>query len=1022
MAKDTELKIKISGKVDPSLKAACDKTTASLQRSYTKMKNTTKIAAAAIAGAGAMALKKSIDIGSEFEAQMSTVGAIANASESDMARLTEKAKEMGAKTVFSAKESGEAFEYMAMAGWKTGQMLNGIEGIMNLAAASGEELGTTSDIVTDALTAFGLKAKDSTHFANVLAQAATSSNTNVGMLGESFKYVAPVAGSMGYSIEDVSLALGLMANASVKSSIAGRALKTAIANMAAPTDKMEAAMKKYNISLKDNHGNVKDFKSVLDNVRDSLGQITDKKERAAAIKTIFGKDAMAGMSAIITASKKDYDSLTKSIYNCDGAAEKMANRRLDNFKGDVEQLSGALETKAIEIYELSAGPLRDVTQELTSWVEEFDINSGAQKLEDFGASVIDAAEPLLNVGEWLLDHPDVAVTAISGVAGVLTASNIAGHISNITASVKTLNLALKANPILFGGIAVAGIVSAMGLAVYEAGEQAKEASLDSHFGNIAFSMDQLNDAADRIIGTDKLQAVSELLSSTKVSDGFLKQMQKASNEVKKMDWKVSAGLEISDEDISDYKSNVESYVKSAQDYISNQGYTVNIATNLLYDDEDKKNKLLKDNNSFYNGLDQEAKKLSNKISKRLKKAVKDGMTPDLQEEVNGLLQQLSDITNTISQAESDAKWDTLSAEFSGKEMTADSFDKMQSAINTNIDEIKEGAQEALETANTNTNAKYLRGKITEQEMQKEKKSNAEAYNKTINDAQNKGAEFLYNTLLDTYGKDIQSGNYGGGNAKAIQQIIDKMSPTFEGTDYESVMDVFRNATLSGNVVREKLLSLTSLTGEKSSIEWGGYADKIEKDAESAKKIADNYFSEVGNSSKKSGEAAVKTMKDVIKNGLVSGVNANMPISITGNYAVTSSGSTASSSSGTTTKKSAADELNSPDLAKKFGVPGHATGTISTKEHLAMVSEKNKAEAIIPLDGSKRSRSLYRETGRILGEGQGQSSSVFAPQIHITMSGSASNQDAEKIRKIVEKQVEASYQKMVKKNKRLNMRG
>lgn len=1019
MARDTELKIKISGKVDPSLKAACDKTTASLQRSYNKMKNTTKIAATAIAGAGAMALKKSIDIGSEFEAQMSTVGAIANASESDMVRLTEKAKEMGATTKFTATQSGQAFEYMAMAGWKTSQMLNGISGIMSLAAASGEELGTTSDIVTDALTAFNLKAKDSGHFSDVLAQTSASANTNVSMLGESFKYVAPVAGSMGYSVEDISLALGLMANASVKGSMAGTALKTAIANMAAPTEKMDAAMKKYNISLKDSHGNVKDFKSVLDNVRDSLGQITDKKERAAAIKTIFGKEALAGMSAIITASKKDYDSLTESIYNCDGAAEKMANRKMDNLKGDMDLLTSALETKAINIYELTSGPLREVTQNLTDWVEEFDVNSAAQKLEDFGGAVMDAAEPLLDVGEWLLDHPDVAVDAIGGVAGTLVASNIAGHISNITSSVKALNIALKANPVLFGGIAVAGTLTAIGTAVYQAGEQAKEASLEDHFGNIAFSMDELNDAADRIIGTDKLQEVSELLSSTRVSDGFLKQMQKAANEVKKMDWKVSAGLKISNEDISDYKSNVETYVKSAQDYINNQGYTVNIATNLLYDDGDTKNKLIKDNNSFYNGLDQEAKKLSDKISKRLKKAVKDGMTPDLQEEVNGLLQQLSDITNTISQAESDAKWDTLSAEFSGKNMTADSFDKMQSAINTNIDEIKEGAQEALETANTNTNAKYLRGKITEEEMKKEKEANAEAYNKTISDAKNKGAEFMYNSLMDTYGRDIKYGNYADGNAKAIQQIIDKMAPTVEGTDYESIINTIKSATLSGDMVRGTLLTLGNIGRTDNNT---GYTDKIEQDAESAKKIADNYFSEVGNSSKKSGEAAVKTMKDVIKNGLVSGVNANMPISITGNYAVTSSGSTASSSSGTTTKKSAADELNSPDLAKKFGVPGHATGTISTKEHLAMVSEKNKAEAIIPLDGSKRSKSLYYETGRILGMEKGGSVTHFSPQIHITLSGSASESDAEKIRKIVEKQVESSYQKMIKKNKRLNMRG
>lgn len=1008
MARDTELKIKISGKVDPSLKAACDKTTASLQRSYNKMKNTTKIAATAIAGAGAMALKKSIDIGSEFEAQMSTVGAIANASESDMVRLTEKAKEMGATTKFTATQSGQAFEYMAMAGWKTSQMLNGISGIMSLAAASGEELGTTSDIVTDALTAFNLKAKDSGHFSDVLAQTSASANTNVSMLGESFKYVAPVAGSMGYSVEDISLALGLMANASVKGSMAGTALKTAIANMAAPTDKMEAAMKKYNISLKDSHGNVKDFKSVLDNVRDSLGQLTDKKERAAAIKTIFGKEALAGMSAIITASKKDYDSLTESIYNCDGAAEKMANRKMDNLKGDMDLLTSALETKAINIYELTSGPLREVTQNLTDWVEEFDVNSAAQKLEDFGGAVMDAAEPLLDVGEWLLNHPDVAVDAIGGVAGTLVASNIAGHISNITSSVKALNIALKANPVLFGGIAVAGTLTAIGTAVYQAGEQAKEASLEDHFGNIAFSMDELNDAADRIIGTDKLQEVSELLSSTRVSDGFLKQMQKAANEVKKMDWKVSAGLKISNEDISDYKSNVETYVKSAQDYINNQGYTVNIATNLLYDDGDTKNKLIKDNNSFYNGLDQEAKKLSDKISKRLKKAVKDGMTPDLQEEVNGLLQQLSDITNTISQAESDAKWDTLSAEFSGKNMTADSFDKMQSAINTNIDEIKEGAQEALETANTNTNAKYLRGKITEEEMKKEKEANADAYEKIIRDAKNKGAEFMYNSLMDTYGRSIKWQDYGGGNSKAISDLIDKMLPSVEGTEYQNKLQTIQEAASNTNPtnIGTWIVPYEETTAIKGASDIA--ADYL-NGKEGTKELENTDFATpLSIASKKGGEVVAETLKNVIANKLNSGIDANMPINITGNYAITSPGS-ASSGNG---KKSKG----------KVNIPGHATGTISTKEHLAMVSEKNKAESIIPLDGSKRSKSLYYETGRILGMEKGGSVTHFSPQIHITLSGSASESDAEKIRKIVEKQVESSYQKMIKKNKRLNMRG
>lgn len=179
-----------------------------------------------------------------FESIMSNVEAISGATKEEMEQLTVKAQELGATSKFTAAESASAFSYMSMAGWKTQDMLGGIEGIMNLAAAAGEDLATTSDIVTDAITAFGLKASDSSHFADVLAQASANANTNVSMLGESFKYIAPVAGALKYSVEDTSLALGLMANASVKGSMSGTALKTALVNMASPTDTMAIAMDK----------------------------------------------------------------------------------------------------------------------------------------------------------------------------------------------------------------------------------------------------------------------------------------------------------------------------------------------------------------------------------------------------------------------------------------------------------------------------------------------------------------------------------------------------------------------------------------------------------------------------------------------------------------------------------------------------------------------------------------------------------------------------------------------------------
>lgn len=285
---------------------------------------------------------ESVNSFQDFEAMMSQVEAISGATGQAFDDLTAKAQEMGATTKFTATESAEAFNYMAMAGWKPQQMIDGISGIMSLAAASGEDLGTTSDIVTDALTAFGLQAGDAGHFADVLAQASANANTNVSMLGESFKYVAPVAGAMNYSVEDTSLALGLMANASIKGSMAGTALKTSLANMAAPTDSMAAAMDKYGISLTDSEGNMKSLRGVIDNLRGSLGGLSETKQTAAA-STIFGKEAMAGMLAIINASEEDYNKLSTAIGNSKDAAEGMADTMLDNLKGSFTLMQSAIE-------------------------------------------------------------------------------------------------------------------------------------------------------------------------------------------------------------------------------------------------------------------------------------------------------------------------------------------------------------------------------------------------------------------------------------------------------------------------------------------------------------------------------------------------------------------------------------------------------------------------------------------------------------------------------------------------------
>lgn len=344
---------------------------------------------------------ESVNSFQDFESMMSQVKAISGATGQAFDDLTAKAQEMGATTKFTATESAEAFNYMAMAGWKPQQMIDGISGIMSLAAASGEDLGTTSDIVTDALTAFGLQAGDAGHFADVLAQASANANTNVSMLGESFKYVAPVAGAMNYSVEDTSLALGLMANASIKGSMAGTALKTSLANMAAPTDSMAAAMDKYGISLTDSEGNMKSLRGVIDNLRGSLGGLSETEQTAAA-STIFGKEAMAGMLAIINASEEDYNKLSTAIGNSKDAAEGMADTMLDNLKGSFTLMQSAIEGTENAFGKRLSPHLRGIAGGITDMMPEITdgINAVMDVVDDKIAGVKRKITDMTGSDEW----------------------------------------------------------------------------------------------------------------------------------------------------------------------------------------------------------------------------------------------------------------------------------------------------------------------------------------------------------------------------------------------------------------------------------------------------------------------------------------------------------------------------------------------------------------------------------------------------------------------------------------------
>lgn len=441
--------------------------------------------ATAVGGLSIAAIK----VGMGFEEGMSKVQAISGATGEEIKLLTDKAKEMGAKTKFSAGESAQAFQYMAMAGWKTTDMLNGIDGIMNLAAASGEDLALVSDIVTDALTAFGMSAKDSAQFADLLASAASNSNTNVSMLGESFKYVAPVAGALGHSAKDTAFALGLMANAGIKGSQSGTALRASLTNLAHPSKQMAEEMDRLGISLVDANGKVKEGKTLYDELRQKFSGLTDAQKTSSAA-TIFGKEAMSGMLAIINASDADYKKLYENLSNCDGVAEDMAKTMQNNLAGSIEQLGGGLETLGLTAYDKFKGPMKDAIDTATEAVDSLvdSLNNGQlgesidQIAEGFGKLVESIAEgvqnwlpKIIDALAWIMNNASFIASGITGIGSALLTLNVVSIIAKVASTFKLLyleiatgtpimeafNIVLGLNPIILITAAVIGFIAAL---------------------------------------------------------------------------------------------------------------------------------------------------------------------------------------------------------------------------------------------------------------------------------------------------------------------------------------------------------------------------------------------------------------------------------------------------------------------------------------------------------------------------------------------------------------------------------
>lgn len=472
----------------------------------------TRTITAPLLAVGALAIKTT----AEFDASMSKVAAISGATGQEFDALRQKARELGETTKFSASEASSAFEYMAMAGWKTEDMLKGVDGILNLAAASGTDLATTSDIVTDALTAFGASAKDAGRLADIMAAASSNANTNVQMMGETFKYVAPVAGSLGMTMEDTALAIGLMANAGIKSSQAGTTLRTGLTNLIKPSKQAAEAMEKYGIEVVNADGSMKSMREIIELLRNNMGDLTEA-EQASAAAAIFGNRAMSGWLAVINSSDEDFEKLANAIDNSNGTAKNMAEVMQDNLAGQLTILKSQLQELAISFGDVMVPSIRKAVGWLQKQITAFSkMDTSTKKAIIRFAALAAALGPVLTVSGKFVSGVGKIISTVGDLLVKIGAST-AAHTANATAAAADaaateaaaqaqlgLNAAMLAAPVGIAALLI-GIGTAASLYAWKTHEARSEQE--------AFSMGLRN------LGIEAKNAADELSSATDTLEG-----------------------------------------------------------------------------------------------------------------------------------------------------------------------------------------------------------------------------------------------------------------------------------------------------------------------------------------------------------------------------------------------------------------------------------------------------------------------------------------------------------------------
>ncbi len=759
-----------------------------------------------ILGIGVAAVKS----GNDFEAQMSRVSAIAEAYGKDLEKLRQQAIDLGADTSFSATEAAEAMENLASAGFKTDEIMDAMPGMLDLAASSGEGLASSADIAASTLRGFQLEAAQAGHVADVLAKNAADTNAAIMDTGYAMKYIAPVAQSAGWSLEEVTAAIGVLADAGIKGEQAGTTLRGALVRLMKPTDDMLGAMESLGVTFYDAQGKMKPLSTIIDELQKATKKLTDE-QRDQKIATIFGTNALSGMKVLLASSKTELDTLTKGLENADGAAKRMADTMLDNTKGSIEEMNGSLETAGITIQKQLAPWITKGAKSVTDLANRFsELDEGTQGAILGVAGIAAASGPAVKGLSTVTGGIGKLVKGTGGLikdlGKISAAKNTAKAIGEIgTFSVKSVEgvsglskvLSKFASP---GGIAIvaAGAIAGIGTAFIKSKEDAVKADLAKHFGNVTLSAEELEDVAQRLTEKDwtmKLDATIEAQSKLKE---FEKEIEDSVSTLDKLDWKVSVGLELTEEEKQSYKDSITSYIQSTQQYIEQQQYTAKLAIDAvlapgtaLYQNVSQTSK------TYYSELDQELTKLGNELAELVNEAFNDGVLSDTEiAKIDEKEAEIQKKIDEIEQAKYDLKLQNISVDSSKNGLSPESFNDLLEQIDSTIEERKKSIENSALTLMIPYQIKLNNGDISPDEYNRMAAEISKNANLNLSSLTLDKVNIAVNTIESNYADELSEAR--AQMAIASNELFDDLSSR-TSTGMESLFRDILNGVVDWDV-------------------------------------------------------------------------------------------------------------------------------------------------------------------------------------------------------------------------------